>query len=780
MEENDEMDSLFEGMVLFDPSEMVSGDPDIDDVGIGHLDRRGSDIAAVVNVGAAQPAVPPIQVPAQSNHIQPLDENLFSDLTLVSPPRSPEVEDFKSPPGPSSNSVLSRQNSTARKKKRAGLRIGYGRNRYYASDSVPTTSPPGDHSKEGKEKGHNEELEKEEEDSYAAEEGEEHDSTIISAAHDCDSQKTSRSIHSNDDALSHKADSLGSCGVGENVTSEQLNCNKSHKPVELRFEQLKTLISSKLKMANETVASISSEKKESIRKRRKAARNVTQAFGEYKELEKKLDEACEAEDFEKAERVSESLALAEKEKERLTVDLRDAEAQSSAVDSKMQEALDSLIHVEEECASMLQSFALDAICDAELDVTTAEGLSSKQMQEWELSAEAIEIQKMELEIEAELVFEAQKVLKDSIEQYVEDDRRERNILCKKKEVLTEELKQLLALVKAKEEEIAENDSLIEKVDRRIDCVMSSSQEAETSINENYQNLQSRLSELLLENESLLEKKKEIDYYASQEESRKAKIRDLSRISADEANMFTEVVGLRKSLAQFVLKSKEDRVRLSINEDELAIQIQMLQQQISAARTSLQELSSSKSKIQQDIDSSKQRFLLIDKRVPELEAEKKVAAAARNFKEAARLSTEAKELCMEKDRIQTKLEGAELEVKKVEEEICLIVERLKETEAQVSEKERELAMARFQRLILVDRACREERSVALELGDLEEADALLEEAEAAVSEARKLQPIYGFQEELITLPKHFISAELVSKLQGRQLAELAASVNILAS
>ncbi|CAH9114380.1 unnamed protein product [Cuscuta europaea] len=779
MEENDEMDSLFEGMVLFDPSEMVSGDPDIDDVGIGHLDRRGSDIAAAVNIGAAQPAVPPIQVPAESNHIQPLDENLFSDLTLVTPPRSPELEDFKSPPDPSSNSALSRQNSTTRKKKRAGLRIGYGRNRYYDSGSVLTTSPPGDHSKEGKEKGHEEELE--EVDSYAAQEGEQHDSTMISAAHECDSQKTPQSIHSNDDAVSHKAASLSSCGVGEDVTSEQLNCNKSHNPLEFRFEQLKILISSKLKMASETVASISSEKKESIRKRRKAARNVTQAYAEYKELEKKLDEACEAEDFDKAERVSESLALAEKEKERLTVDLRDAEAQCSAVDSKMQEALDSLIHVEEECASMLQSFALDAICDAELDVTTAEGLSSKQMQEWELSAEAREVQKMELEIEAELVLEAQKVLKDSIEQYVEDDRRQRNILCKKKEVLMEELKQLLALVKAKEEEIAENDSLIEKVDRRIDYVMSSSQEAQTRINEKYQNLQSGLSELLLENESLLVKQKEIDYSVSLEESRKAKIRDLSRISADEANMFTEVVGLRQSLAQFVLKSKEDRVRLSTNEDEHAIQIQMLQQQISAARTSLQELSSSKSKIQQDIDSSKQRFLFIDKRVPELEAEKKVAAAARNFKEAARLSTEAKELCMEKDGIQTKLEGAESEVKKVEEEICLIVERLQETEEQVSEKERELAMARFQRLILVDRACREERSLALELGDLEEADALLEEAEAAVSEARKLQPIYGFQEEeLTTLPKHFISAELVSKLQGRQLAELAASVNILAS
>lgn len=175
----------------------------------------------------------------------------------------------------------------------------------------------------------------------------------------------------------------------------------------------------------------------------------------------------------------------------------------------------------------------------------------------------------------------------------------------------------------------------------------------------------------------------------------------------------------------------------------------------------------------------QRLVFIDKRVPELEAEKKVAATARNFKEAARLSAEAKALCNEKDEIQTKLEVAELELKKVEEEICQTVDKLQETEVQISSREKELAMARFQRLILIDRASRAERSAALELGDLEEADALLEEAEAADAEARKLQPIYNLkEEELANLPKHFVSAELVSKIQGKQLRELAESVSIL--
>lgn len=178
--------------------------------------------------------------------------------------------------------------------------------------------------------------------------------------------------------------------------------------------------------------------------------------------------------------------------------------------------------------------------------------------------------------------------------------------------------------------------------------------------------------------------------------------------------------------------------------------------------------------------SKQTIFYMDKRVPELEAEKKVAAAARNFKEAARIATESKTLSAEKERIQTKLEEDSIELGKLEEEIKNTVAKLQETEGLIISKEKEVAMARYQRLLLVAGAATAERSAALELGDLEEAGILLAEAEEAAAEAKKLQPVDNFQEDEFTnLPKHFISMELISNLGGKQLAELAASADLRA-
>ena len=47
-----------------------------------------------------------------------------------------------------------------------------------------------------------------------------------------------------------------------------------------------------------------------------------------------------------------------------------------------------------------------------------------------------------------------------------------------------------------------------------------------------------------------------------------------------------------------------------------------------------------SSLQQGITSFKQRIIFIDKRVPELEVKKKVVTIAKNFKEAAQITTKA--------------------------------------------------------------------------------------------------------------------------------------------
>lgn len=217
----------------------------------------------------------------------------------------------------------------------------------------------------------------------------------------------------------------------------------------------------------------------------------------------------------------------------------------------------------------------------------AESLSSEEMEKWLASTEALEGRKIELEIESHLVNEARAVLNNSIEHSVEDDLREKEILYKKKDILTNELQKLLALVRDKEKEIAENDSNIRAVEERISIVVSDFQEYQSSINAKYDSLQSIISQLNLESEAMSMKKKEIDKFLNDEVDRGTKLKELARVSADEAKEYWEVVELRRSLMSSILKSREDKVKLAKTEEKLSAEVQTLQQEASAARASLQ-------------------------------------------------------------------------------------------------------------------------------------------------------------------------------------------------
>lgn len=217
----------------------------------------------------------------------------------------------------------------------------------------------------------------------------------------------------------------------------------------------------------------------------------------------------------------------------------------------------------------------------------AESLSSEEMEKWLASTEALEGRKIELEIESHLVNEARAVLNNSIEHSVEDDLREKEILYKKKDSLTNELQKLLALVRDKKKEIAENDSNIRAVEERISIVVSDFQEYQSSINAKYDSLQSIISQLNLESEAMSMKKKEIDKFLNDEVDRGTKLKELARVSADEAKEYREVVELRRSLMSSILKSREDKVKLAKTEEKLSAEVQTLQQEASAARASLQ-------------------------------------------------------------------------------------------------------------------------------------------------------------------------------------------------
>lgn len=232
-------------------------------------------------------------------------------------------------------------------------------------------------------------------------------------------------------------------------------------------------------------------------------------------------------------------------------------------------------------------FPQDAADYAESILKNAEEVSCKEQEEWQSSIELLEVRKLEMDIESQLISEARSGLENSIEDLVKNDREQKEMLMRKGVILAKELDELLELVRLKEAEIAENKSQIQDVEERISNVVSEFHETRSGIDMKHENLQAVLLKVESENEALMIKKKEIDEVMSSAEQKRRKLMELSAISSDEAKTCWDSVGLKKHLASFILKSREDRVRFSKTEEKILEDIQLLRQQISAARTALQ-------------------------------------------------------------------------------------------------------------------------------------------------------------------------------------------------
>ncbi|KAG7551845.1 hypothetical protein ISN45_Aa06g024770 [Arabidopsis thaliana x Arabidopsis arenosa] len=721
MDGGDDMDSLFEGMELFTPVAELAGD-----------DKVSSSPQSGDNETTAAEATL-ITAPSQPDMTEALDENLFSDLTIVTPvqhqPEPIEVVTTHQSPAKNYGRQVSR-----RKKRAAGLRIGYGRHE--------TNN-----------------LDEDEDDSVSQQ------SDSVSQVLDSVSQ-VSDSVAQVIDSGNQSLDSPMVAVVVGNGSS--------------KLELVKAQIEAKLNRAHELAASVTSARKNAIRKRRQASENLRLASTTHEELEKQLEEAIEAEDFDAAERISESLAAKERDRLALLALLRQAESDCDAIESKMEEVLLSQIAAEEESASLLRRFCTDAENDAGSILEKAEAFYSDEMEKWHSCSEDVEVRKVELDIESVVVDNVRLSLNGTLEGSVEQDMKEKEMLRKKKEHLSNELEELLALVKAKEKEIDENDLQIEAVEERINNVVTGYKELQTSMDKMVNDVQAGLTQIDRETEDLARKKKDVDEFMTSEKERGAKLRDLARVSADEACEYEEVIKLRKGLMSYVSKTREERAKLVNIEEKLSEEVQKLQEEVSSTRESLKERSSKKSIIQQNITSFMDKIMFIEKRMPELEAEKKVAASTRNFKEAGRIAAEAKSLNLEKDKIQMETGKANTELEKAEHEIEETIKRLQEIESLILSKEKELAISRFQRLRIDSGTAKAERSAALELSDLEEANLLLEEAQEAESEAEKLKLTCGLkevEEEEGEAKSYevFVSMELIATVGLIKLQELAESV-----
>ncbi|XP_051203192.1 uncharacterized protein [Lolium perenne] len=770
-------DSLFEGMVLFAPS--LSADP-----------------AAAAE--APEPPKPPTPRPAAaaaadadtdtSAASQPLDEDLFSDLTLLAPQppldqaQQPQAQDQShrpaSPvsPAPAPAAALSRQpSSSALRKKKRAVRIGYGRSPQSAPALPPTVAPPTTTTTT----------------TTTA-------TTTAAAATAIPTASSSGSLpvpdasphdaappipsqhpdhHQADNGDEQLASVLDPKASSSDAKEEDV-AGGAAVGIEERLALLRSRMSSKLDAIQQRAAAVAAKRRQLAGRQRKVAEDVASAASKHKDLERELEEACEAEDFERAERISDSLAALETDKDRLLTALRDAELVYDSVDLELQDVLESRIAMEEEAAALLEQFVKDATAHADSVSKQAEEMSSKEIEEWQTSMEILQIKKLEMEVETELVLSARSGLEGSVEHLIEDDKREKDMLSKKGDTLTVELAELLELVRLKEAEIAENNARIQEVQERISAVVSRFHGSQSDIDMKINSLQEAQNKIDQDTELLVLKKNEIDNFVSSTEQKDSDLREIINACSSEAKACQQSVELRRKLASSILKSRQDRIGLLKREEEISQDIQMLRQQTTDARTSLQGISSRRAGIQQEIATFKQKLSFMDKRGPELEAEKKVAAAARNFKEAGRIAAEAKALYSEKEELHAKLEKAGTDLEIIEKDITATTDKIQECEGLIVLKEQESAMTSYKRLRLDSSAARAELTAATETDDNEEVEILRKEAEAAESKALELKTMYNLQpdgDEYTFQP--VVPIAFITNSTWQQLAEMASSFGL---
>ncbi|KAG6550592.1 hypothetical protein Mapa_007845 [Marchantia paleacea] len=537
---------------------------------------------------------------------------------------------------------------------------------------------------------------------------------------------------------------------GENPSSSEDDLDitslaaKKTGTIEERLQYVQELVAREMTVLQGRNSVVSALRKAAVQERRQAAERASAASTRCKNLEAELNAACENEDFEKADALSESVAEAENGMHQAAEDFKLAEAKCDSAASKVQEILDLQVATEEEGARIFELLKQEAEDAAERVRTEAQETARREMERLSADEEAAEARRRKLTLSLRIIEEANAELDKVIGEGTKEETELKTSLTEQRSQLLSELEELLALVRKKEAEIADYDQRIQAVDEKMSSVVANFETQRSSLDAESKALAVSSLELDDEFKRIAAEKQGVDELLAEGEKEGLKLEKAARSASDAGCAVQEALKLKKAIATTTFFYKEKRSELAEKEKKALEEAQALRHESLSGRSSLQELTSMKMKLNQEIGEKKQLMLFVEKRTPELDSEKKLAAAARNFKEAGRLAAEAKALTAEKEAATADITRMLSELQNVETEADLKLGVLDDMDRLISEKEKAAAISRCERLRLMAAAARMERDAAIELEDFEEAESLDSEAETADLEAEELQRVYELE------------------------------------
>eukprot|EP00897_Mesotaenium_endlicherianum_P009930 jgi/Mesen1/8966/ME000056S08378 len=513
--------------------------------------------------------------------------------------------------------------------------------------------------------------------------------------------------------------------------------------LEDRVGAIKKSIESKLQRLRAQASSFAAARKLAIQARRQGARNFIAAATRLKDLEEQLMEACEKEDFEAADALSQEMEGAEREAKAAAEEARVAEEQADAAMLDVEGSMEAEVALELEGAQRLKSLQEEALSGAEKALAEAQAAAAAEMERLAGEEEVAEARRRKVSLEQRVIDEEAAEMRTRVDALTRSERAEKAALLEVRQALQAELDDLLAKVRAKEAEMEEQDVLIGAVDQKISAASAKFDKMRAGLDAEVERVARVAAEVEQALADIFNEKEEVQGALKSAEEGARQLELTASAAEREAVAMEEAAEGRRAQARAAEELRERRGQLAAREKEVQEEAELVRGETAKLRAYLQEQAAARVVKQQDVAAAQQRVAHAEKRGPELDVEKRLAASSRNFKEAARLAAEAKLLTNDKESAAAEIRLLTNEMEESEKMDAEKIEQLGELESMLADKDKEASMVRCERLRLIADVARKEMEEAAEAEDFEEAESLNLEAEAADEEADALQKQHGF-------------------------------------
>ncbi|GLD97096.1 hypothetical protein PINS_up005779 [Pythium insidiosum] len=412
-----------------------------------------------------------------------------------------------------------------------------------------------------------------------------------------------------------------------------------------------------------------------LERKTQLAKQLTQYEIDLRDIEAQQQQACEAEDFEKADALNGAINSVRHCITLTESDLRKADNELAAFLKAKEKAFANQLKSTRGTLKELEKFREDQDNERAALREELKKFEHEQTDHLQFEAERIETELHHVSTNLDHLQSEKSEIDSTIEEQCKDEITLREELLEKRAGVEEEIRELERQLKLKMDEMRGIQSSIDKADHEIEAVRSK-----------YSRQLKRIAD---REEGLLKTKAEVEADAEQLKQEKVqfgeKIEDYeARISEYGKRMTTVKKEMRAAmLLVSVLEVQETRREQSaVRKKQHTAELTALSDAATIAEQSYVMLQKQHNELEKSLSVHRNAIASAEAMIPQLEQEKKNAAAQRNFKEAARISKDIKSL--EKDQA-----TAEEMVEVVEMELQDLKERIVKREAECEDKKEEL-------------------------------------------------------------------------------------------